>query len=104
MFGAPPSRPTAQDSQGGPKASQPSSKRYEVGQAEGPTEGTREKSEFAYNYANKLWTHLQREKIKPPQWPRDPGEPQATWCHGDAQGWLQEIPHSCLCLTAEGRP
>ncbi len=76
MFGAPPSRPTAQDSQGGPKASQPSSKRYEVGQAEGPTEGTREKSEFAYNYANKLWTHLQREKIKPPQWPRDPGNPK----------------------------
>ena len=52
------------------------SERNDTSRGEGPTEGTRGKSDFSHNYANKLLAHLQREKIKPPQWPSAPGNPK----------------------------
>lgn len=41
-----------------------------------PTERTKEISPFAYEYANKLYEHLRKENIKPPQWPADLGNPK----------------------------
>ncbi|KAL1836622.1 hypothetical protein VTJ49DRAFT_4870 [Mycothermus thermophilus] len=41
----------------------------------GPGERTKELSQFAYNYANKLYDHLKQENIHPPKWPADLGNP-----------------------------
>lgn len=40
-----------------------------------PSERTRQLSTFAYDYANKLYDHLRKENIHPPQWPPEPGNP-----------------------------
>ncbi|KAK4100102.1 hypothetical protein N658DRAFT_559813 [Parathielavia hyrcaniae] len=40
-----------------------------------PTERTKQLSPFAFNYANKLYSHLKKENISPPQWPAEPGNP-----------------------------
>ncbi|KAK3377797.1 SAC3/GANP/Nin1/mts3/eIF-3 p25 family-domain-containing protein [Podospora didyma] len=46
-----------------------------IGPTRKPTERTKELSEFAYNYSNRLIEHLWKENIKPPQWPADLGNP-----------------------------
>ncbi|KAK4455759.1 SAC3/GANP/Nin1/mts3/eIF-3 p25 family-domain-containing protein [Podospora aff. communis PSN243] len=43
--------------------------------SQGPTDRTKELSPFAYNYANKLYEHLQKENIRAPKWPSDIGNP-----------------------------
>ena len=43
--------------------------------ARGPTERTRQLSNFAFNYANKLYDHLKKENVHPPKWHADPGDP-----------------------------
>ncbi|KAK0626312.1 SAC3/GANP/Nin1/mts3/eIF-3 p25 family-domain-containing protein [Immersiella caudata] len=40
-----------------------------------PTDRTKDLSPFAYNYANKLYEHLQKENIRAPKWPSDIGNP-----------------------------
>ncbi|KAK4127954.1 hypothetical protein N657DRAFT_669674 [Parathielavia appendiculata] len=40
-----------------------------------PTERTKQLSPFAFNYANKLYSHLKKENVSPPQWPAEPGNP-----------------------------
>ncbi|KAH8882859.1 hypothetical protein GQ53DRAFT_665209, partial [Thozetella sp. PMI_491] len=42
----------------------------------GPSEGTRELSQFAFDYAKKLLSHLEKESIHAPKWPQDPGNPK----------------------------
>ncbi|KAK3299190.1 SAC3/GANP/Nin1/mts3/eIF-3 p25 family-domain-containing protein [Chaetomium fimeti] len=43
--------------------------------ATGPTERTKQLSNFAFNYANKLYDHLKKENVHPPKWHADPGDP-----------------------------
>ncbi|KAH6636823.1 SAC3/GANP/Nin1/mts3/eIF-3 p25 family-domain-containing protein [Chaetomium tenue] len=43
--------------------------------AKGPTERTKQLSNFAFNYANKLYDHLKKENVHPPKWHADPGDP-----------------------------
>ncbi|KAK4154579.1 SAC3/GANP/Nin1/mts3/eIF-3 p25 family-domain-containing protein [Chaetomidium leptoderma] len=43
--------------------------------AGGPSERTKQLSTFAFNYANKLYDHLKKENITPPQGLADPGDP-----------------------------
>ncbi|KAH6854304.1 SAC3/GANP/Nin1/mts3/eIF-3 p25 family-domain-containing protein [Chaetomium sp. MPI-CAGE-AT-0009] len=40
-----------------------------------PTERTKQLSNFAFNYANKLYDHLKKENVHPPKWHADPGDP-----------------------------
>ncbi|KAL2130885.1 hypothetical protein VTI74DRAFT_5815 [Chaetomium olivicolor] len=40
-----------------------------------PSERTKELSPFAFDYANKLYSHLKKQNINPPQWPAEPGNP-----------------------------
>ncbi|KAK3685418.1 SAC3/GANP/Nin1/mts3/eIF-3 p25 family-domain-containing protein [Podospora appendiculata] len=41
-----------------------------------PTQRTKQLSEFAFNLANKMYAHLRKENIKPPQVPANIGNPQ----------------------------
>ena len=41
----------------------------------GPSERTKQLSNFAFNYANRLADQLKKDNITPPQWPADPGNP-----------------------------
>ncbi|KAK4039435.1 SAC3/GANP/Nin1/mts3/eIF-3 p25 family-domain-containing protein [Parachaetomium inaequale] len=43
--------------------------------ARGPSERTKQLSNFAFNYANKLYDHLKKENISPPKWHPEPGDP-----------------------------
>ncbi|AEO62569.1 uncharacterized protein THITE_2106885 [Thermothielavioides terrestris NRRL 8126] len=40
-----------------------------------PSERTKQLSPFAFDYANKLYDHLRKENIAPPEWPAEPGNP-----------------------------
>ncbi|KAL2021513.1 hypothetical protein VTK56DRAFT_7146 [Thermocarpiscus australiensis] len=40
-----------------------------------PTERTKQLSQFASSYANKLYNHLKKDNINPPQWPAELGNP-----------------------------
>ncbi|KAK3326452.1 SAC3/GANP/Nin1/mts3/eIF-3 p25 family-domain-containing protein [Apodospora peruviana] len=40
-----------------------------------PSQRTKELSPFAFDFANKLYSHLEKQNIKPPQWPPEPGNP-----------------------------
>ncbi|KAK4147077.1 SAC3/GANP/Nin1/mts3/eIF-3 p25 family-domain-containing protein [Dichotomopilus funicola] len=41
----------------------------------GPSERTKQLSNFAFNYANRLYDHLNKENLHPPKWHADPGDP-----------------------------
>ncbi|KAK0735538.1 SAC3/GANP/Nin1/mts3/eIF-3 p25 family-domain-containing protein [Apiosordaria backusii] len=60
-----------------PERSQPPTQnnRDNKGPTREPSEGTKQLSPFAYDYANKLYDHLKKENIKPPTWPSQLGNP-----------------------------
>jgi hypothetical protein len=53
----------------------PSQRGSQTTMARGPTERTKQLSNFAFNYANKLYDHLKKENVHPPKWHADPGDP-----------------------------
>ncbi|KAK3373774.1 SAC3/GANP/Nin1/mts3/eIF-3 p25 family-domain-containing protein [Lasiosphaeria ovina] len=71
-----PERNQAQDQ---PERNQPRASRPGVVESKGPlkepSQRSKQLSEFAFNYANKIIGHLRKERLNPPSWPAEPGNP-----------------------------
>ncbi|KAK0728205.1 SAC3/GANP/Nin1/mts3/eIF-3 p25 family-domain-containing protein, partial [Lasiosphaeria miniovina] len=72
-------RPERNQAQDQPERNQPRASRPGVVEAKGPlkepSQQTKQLSEFAFNYANKIIGHLRKERLNPPSWPAEPGNP-----------------------------